>query len=137
MSRLVARLVYPALIAMVLTVIVQSLAIAAWSNTTQCGSSTYKICVSRDDDNVLPKNSTNGDDTTYSNNVYTGTLDSMNNSISSMQNWYSGRDVLFYTESDQQQNNFCVDSLYGYNSIGFGWDDNFESHLRYANDSRC
>jgi hypothetical protein len=130
------RLLYPAMMAALLTALVPLMA-TAWSAGNSCGSSTYKICVSKDDNNTVPRATTNLSDSNYAGDKYFNTTINIDDSVSSMQNWYSNRDVDFFRQPNYALDAMCVDSLYGYTSISFVWDDTFSSHILYAVDSTC
>jgi hypothetical protein len=136
MTRLASRLLYPATLAVLLTALVPLMA-SAWSTGNSCGSSTFKICVSIDDGNGVPRAVTNYSDSTYVSDKYPNTQWDINNSISSMQNWYSNRDVTFFHDYNYGGTAMCVDSLYGYTSISFVHDDTFSSHRLETNDGVC
>lgn len=101
------------------------------------GSTTFKICVSRDDNNTAPRATTNLSDSNYSGDIYYNTQSSINNSVSSMQNWFGANDVIFFTGASSSGSAFCVDTFYGYSSIALGWDDAFSSHTKAASDASC
>jgi hypothetical protein len=135
MTRLVGRLLFPTIMATLLTGSI-AWGTVAWSAGTSCGSSTYKICVSLNDGNGLPRATTNLNDSTYVGDYYYNSEQKIDNSVSSMQNWYSSSDVLFYWGAGYTGSNMCVDSLYGYTSISYTFDDSFTSHLIVA-DTVC
>lgn len=136
MTRLASRLLYPVIMAALLTALVPLMA-SAWSAGNSCGSSSYKICVSQDDGNGVPRATTNLSDSTYVGDKYFNTQWDIDNSISSMQNWYSNRDVTFFHTYNYTGGFMCVDSLYGYTSISFTHDDLLSSHRLEINDSSC
>lgn len=131
------RLAYPTVLALLLT---GSFAFGAmgWSAFGEgCGSS-YLVCVSRDDGNGTPMATTNSSDSSYSGDVYYNTGgQSINDSINSMQNWFSGQDVTFHQDANQSGGAFCVDSLYGYSALSIFWDDTFSSHQVGNDDNAC
>jgi hypothetical protein len=135
MIRLGNRLAFPIVIAALLALTVSGVA-SGWANTNSCGT-TYKICVSRDDNNGVPRAVTTTTDSSYVDDEYYNNPDSINNSVSSMQNWYSSQDVIFHHDTQNNGTAMCVDSLYGYTSISLTHDDKFSSHALTVNDSAC
>lgn len=130
------RLAYPTVLALLLT---GSFAFSAmgWSAFGEGCGSTYLLCVSRDDNNTAPRATTNGSDSSYSGDFYYNTSDTIDNSISSLQNWFSV-DVTFHHGYDNGGTALCVDSLFGYTSLGvFGDDDAFSSHQVGNDDTAC
>lgn len=136
MTRSGARFVLPVALAALMVAAIAPAAMA-WSAGNNCGSTTYKICVSVDDNMVTPRATTNLTDSDYSGDVYFNTSTSINNTVSSIQNWYSNRDVVWYTGSNGSGSALCVDSEFEYSSLGFGWDDAFSSHSLMADDNLC
>ncbi|MGH7555585.1 MAG: hypothetical protein ACREMQ_21500, partial [Longimicrobiales bacterium] len=102
-----------------------------------CGSSSYKICVSKDDGNGVPRATTNYSDASYVGDQYYNTTFNIDNSVSSMQNWYSNKDVTFHHDVNNGGTAMCVDSLYGYVSISIVHDDKFSSHQLGGDDGAC
>jgi len=132
----VKRLVLPTLLAVTMTAI-GAFAAAGWANTTSCGSSTFKICVSKDDNNTVPKAVTSTSDSSYIGDFYYNNPNTINDSVSSMQNWYSARDVIFHHDPNNNGDAMCVDSLYEYDSISIFHDDQFSSHALTSGDGAC
>jgi hypothetical protein len=128
MSRLASRLLYPAILSALLTPLIPLMA-SAWSAGNSCGSSTYKICVSLDDNNTVPRATTNDTIASYVGAKYWNTQILIDNSVSSMQNWYSNQHVDFSQYAGYFGPLFCVPALYGYTSISWWWDDTFSSHF--------
>lgn len=118
-------------------VLVMTSSSLGWSSGNSCSATTYKICVSEHDDYTVPRATVNGSDSNYDNDKYFNTQTDIANTGSSVQNYYSTQDVFFYTNSGYGGNAFCVDTLYGYSNLGWGQDDQFESHLLLANNSYC
>lgn len=131
------RLAYPAVLALLLT---GTFAFSAmgWSAFGEgCGSS-YLVCVSRDDNNTTPKATTNDSDSNYSGDTYYNSGgQSINDSINSMQNWYSSKDVTFHGDANQSGSALCVDSLYEFTSISIFLRDTFSSHQVGNDDNAC
>lgn len=136
MTRLASRLSVPLILSLVL-ISALPLSAGGWSAGNTCGSATFKICVSKDDGNGVPRATTNLSDNSYVGVKYFNTQDNIDNSVSSMQNWYSSQDVYFYQGVGHSGSVFCVDSLYGYTSISLFWRDTFSSHLLLVNDGFC
>lgn len=135
MTRLASWLLYPAIMAALLTALVPLMA-SAWSAGNSCGSSTYKICVSLDDGNGVPRATTNGDDLSYVGDKYFNTNININDSVSSMQNWYSNQHVWFWQDTGWNGAHMCVPALYGFTSISWLHDDTFSSHF-YQSGAAC
>jgi hypothetical protein len=131
------RLAYPTLLALLLT---GSFAFgaSAWSSFGEgCGSS-YLVCVYANDSYGDPHATTNGSDSNYSGDTYYNSGGaSINDSINSMQNYYTSQDVTFHGDANQSGSSFCVDSFFGYTSINFFLRDTFSSHQVGNDDSAC
>lgn len=131
------RLAYPLVLALLLT---GSWAVSAtaWSSFGESCGSSYLICVFANDSYGDPHATTNGSDSNYSGDTYYNSGgQSINDSINSMQNWYSSQDVVFYTDAGSSGSSFCVGSLYGYTSINILLRDRFSSHSLIADDNAC
>ena len=110
-----------------------------WAASITCGS-TYPICVSRDDNLTVPRAVTATTDNSYVGDQYFNTTDDINNSASSVRNAFAANDVTFFTGTSGGGNSYPLDSGQVNNdlgSFGSGWEDQFSSHAKVANDSLC
>jgi hypothetical protein len=133
MHRVTARLAYALVMTALLNIAFASFA-DAWSAGTSCSTSTFKICVSYDDGNGLPRATTNLNDSDYNGDVYYNSITPIADTVSSVKNLLSSpTDVLFYDDPGYSGSNRCLPSNSAINDLGwFGtWpDDHFESHLQ-------
>jgi hypothetical protein len=130
------RLAYPTALALLLTGTFTFSAMGWSSFGDGCGT-TFLLCVSDDDNNTAPRATTNDSDSSYSGDFYFNTSLTIDNSIQSMQNWFSSRDVTFHQDYNQTGNAFCVDSLFEYSAISIFWDNTFSSHQVGNDDNAC
>ncbi len=131
------RLAYPTMLALLLSGS-WAFSATAWSSFGESCGSSYLVCVFANDNYADPHATTNDSDSNYSGDVYYNSNgQSINDSINSMQNWYSAQDVTFHGDANQSGSSFCVDSFYGYTSINFFLRDTFSSHQVGADDNAC
>ena len=126
-----ARLILvPALVA-ILAGLIPVAGATAW--TTNCSSSGQKVCIYRDDNYGLPLAAVNGNYDNYNDgSKYPNTNDNINDSANGAKNWYSSNDVIFYNDANDQGGSFCVNSLTGYQTIGFFNNDRWSSHQVFS-----
>lgn len=105
----------------------------AWD--TSCVSG--RVCVYRDSNFGLPLAATTGHDQNYVGDYYPNTNDSINDSISSLKNMYTSKDVVFYHDINYSDSAFCVDSWWQYSWAGLLNNDRFSSHLVALDDYAC
>jgi hypothetical protein len=140
MARLLSRMAWPAVIAFVLSVLLGSVALGAWSGGNSCSTGTFKICVSKHDNNGTPRATKNGSEASYVGDIYFNTDgETIDNSASSVKNLYAAQDVVWHYLPDNDGTAYCVDSNKTVANIGnfFPPDDAFSSHALAADDSAC
>jgi hypothetical protein len=109
--------------------------VAAWQ--TSCGDlSGGHVCVWENGPYQVPKAAKDGSDANYSGDYYPNTSDSMNDSISSVYNYYPANDVIWHTNANNGGYALCVDSVSGYGTLG-GLNDAFSSHSVSLDDYSC
>lgn len=134
MKRLFAALAIAG-IASALTTGVLAPAALGWSTTFTC-TTTWYICVSKDDGNGAPMAVTASDDSSYVLDVYPNTSTSINDTVSSVKNRsQTGVDVYFWQDVSYNGNHYCLDAdWYNANLGSIFWpDDSFSSHQRVGN----
>jgi hypothetical protein len=105
----------------------------AWS--ADCTNN--KVCVSLDNNNTVPRAGQNGSNSNYQGDKYPNTNININDTVSSVFNVYTNRDVIFYHHANSSGNAFCVDSYSGYGYVGFWNNDRFSSHTVASDNSSC
>lgn len=132
MHRVGTRLTYGLVMAVLLTVAFVSFA-DAWSAGTQCSTSTFKICVSYDDGNGLPRGTTNLSDSNYWGDYFYNSVTTIDDNVSSVKNLYaSPTDVIFFDFDGYEGSSRCVPSNTAVSNLGWGGffpDDHFSSHV--------
>jgi hypothetical protein len=132
LRRLVAL---PITIALLLA-LVPIAAVSAWQ--VNCGNiANGKVCVWSGSNWTVPKAGRDGSDSNYSGDVYPNTMISIDNSASSVANYYPAKDVTWHWEPSNKGFALCVDSGMGYASLP-GWDnDMYSSHQVSLDDNAC
>jgi hypothetical protein len=96
-----------------------------------------KVCVWSGSNWTVPKAGRDGSDSNYSGDVYPNTMISIDNSASSVANYYPAKDVTWHWEPSNKGFALCVDSGMGYASLP-GWDnDMYSSHQVSLDDNAC
>lgn len=137
MRDLVARLTLAAVLSTALGVLAAPSVAGVWG--TLC-STTNGVCVWIDDNQTSSKATTGTTDNNYSGDVYPNTLTSINDTVSSVRNYFVSNDVTFHTGSSGGGSSFCQDSNTWDNDLGWlggGYDDQLSSHAKVAGDGLC
>jgi hypothetical protein len=77
---------------------------------------------------VVPLAATTTSDSTYANDDWPNSPDSMNNSASSIKNKFDVHDVIWFTLTDFSGLSICVDHNTGVGVLGDNFDDKLSSH---------
>lgn len=97
---------------------------AVWNDTCNSG----ELCVFKNGGFTVPKAATTDSDSYYTNNNYPNTVDTLNDSVSSVKNKFVTKDVIWYWDSSYRTNPFCVPAGYIAGSLGSA-NDEFSSHI--------
>lgn len=131
MTRLAARLLLPTLTALVLTGALPG-AVAAWTSNCGSGSSNNRVCIWKEANFDLPRAGQN-----WSNQLYEGKYDNsetkINDSASSLANYYSYSDIIWHWEANNQGFALCVPAGSAYSYVGDFHNDKFSSHAVTSN----
>lgn len=109
------------------------LSVIAWDASCVSGD----VCIWRDRDFGLPVATQTGSNGNYGTAKYPNTTHDINDSASSVANYYTSRDVVFYHGTNGSGSSFCVDSWYQYSWVGLLNNDAFSSHSVTADDALC
>jgi len=104
----------------------------AWNASCDSG----EVCIFRDRDFAGPVAATSADVQVYS-GQYPGSTANINDSVSSVKNRFTAKDVLFHNEYYYGGAVFCVDSYYSYSWVGLLNNDAWSSHNVTGDDSSC
>lgn len=105
----------------------------AWDASCVTGD----VCVWIDRDFGLPLASQTGSNSNYGTTNYPNSTHDINNSASSVANYYTSKDIVFYDGTSGSGEAFCVDSWYQYSWVGLFSNDEFSSHSVTINDGLC
>lgn len=133
--KLLATLLLAALASAVSTALVVPTALG-WGGSNITCTTTWYICVSKDDGNGVPTAVTASDDSSYVGDYYYNTTDTINDTVSSVKNRsQTGVDVYFWENVSYQGNHYCLDADWYNSNLGsiFWPDDSFSSHQRVGN----
>lgn len=123
------------ILALVLTAV---LAVPAFAWQTSCGDlGGGHVCMWENASYQVPKAGKDGSDSNYTGDYYPNTMDSINDSVSSVWNYYPSKDVTWHTDANNGGSALCVDSVSGYGSFGWGYNDAFSSHEVALDDYAC
>lgn len=134
MKSVVNRFVTAGVVAVLLTAMSVFTAVA-WSTT--CSTSAQKICVYSNADFGVPMAAMNGSLASYGTDKYPNTNLFINDTVSSVKNLYSTRDVIFKHDVGPGGGSLCVDSGAWYTYVGFWDNDRFSAHALTADDNAC
>jgi hypothetical protein len=129
----VDRVIVSAVTAVLLVGMLATAAIAAWDWTCNSGD----ICVYRERDLALPLAATPDNDWDYVGDNYPNTTSPINNSASSVVNYLSTKDVIWYRNSGGTGDQFCVNPNTAVLWVGLFNNDAFSSHGAWTNNSAC
>lgn len=113
--------------------------VMGWALTYTC-TATYWICVSENDNNTTPRAVTGYSDDTYNGDVYPNSGVGLNDTVSSVRNFATNKDVTFHHDYNNNGVSYCLDSNKSNNDLGnfgFGNDDHFSSHVAAGDDFAC
>jgi hypothetical protein len=102
----------------------------AWDGTCNSG----EVCNWSNGPFVAPIAATPNGDNNYSGDVYPGTSQSLNDSVSSVRNRKASNDVLWYPHAGYGGTPLCLDAGTQLGVLG-SWNDVFSSHLIAANNT--
>jgi hypothetical protein len=105
----------------------------AWDASCVTGD----VCVWIDRDFGLPLASQVGPNNNYSGQQYPNSPSYINDSASSVANYYTDKDIVFYHDAYGSGSTLCVDSWYQYSWVGLSNNDKFSSHSVNINDDLC
>lgn len=83
---------------------------------------------------VVPLAANSGGDSNYSGDVYPGTQQSLNGSVSSIRNLKTSGDVVWFFDAGYSGTSFCLDAVYEAGYLG-SHNDQYSSHLIAASDT--
>jgi hypothetical protein len=103
----------------------------AWHEQPPACDNGTGVCISNEDNYAVPRAVNCCADSNWSGDVYPNTAISINDTASSVKNGFTSLDILFYKNSGQTGDVFCLDSGDVINDLGFGlfsWDDVLSSN---------
>lgn len=131
MPRLPTRpLVIAGIVALLLTGSLASV-VLAWDASCDAG----EACVWKNASFVVPLAAQSTGDSDYSNDNYPNTVDSMNDSVSSIRNRFSSNDVVWYFDKSYSGTSFCLNAGWESGQLN-AHNDQYSSHLIAAS-STC
>jgi Peptidase inhibitor family I36 len=133
LRRSIDRIVVPAVTAVLLLGMLATVALAAWDISCMSG----KICNYLDTNLQGPLAATAGSDYNYDGDNYPNWAISINDSVSSMINYYSTKDVIWYHHAQAGTPYLCVNSYTAVIQLATGHNDKFSRHDVQANASVC
>lgn len=138
MRDLLSRLFLAATVSALLGALLVPVA-SGWSTSYTC-TTTNGVCVSIDDNNGEPRAVTSGSDSNYNGDEYPNSSTTINDTVSSVRNAFTNRDITFSTNPNGGGSSFCQDSGTQDDDLGWfggGFDDQLSSHSKSGDDSAC
>ncbi len=102
----------------------------AWDSVCNSG----EMCNFSNGPFVSPIAASSSGDNNYSGDVFPGTQQTLNDSVSSIRNLKTNRDVVWYVDAGYRGALRCLDAGYQLGNLG-SLNDKFSSHLIAANDT--
>jgi hypothetical protein len=100
---------------------------AAASYDATCNSS-GDACIWENGPFITPLAATTGSDSTYADDKYPNTQDTLNNTASSLKNKFDVHDVIWFTLVNYGGLSICVDHNTGVSTLGPDFNDHLSSH---------
>jgi len=130
MRRLLANLSLAAVISVVLGIWLVP-TVAGWHESPPGCDTSTGVCVSIDDNYVVPRAVTCCSDSNWSGDNYPNTATTINNTVSSVRNRFTTSDITFHKNSSGGGDGFCLPQGGTNNDLGFfgsGFDDQLSSN---------
>lgn len=130
MRRLFANMGLAAVIAGVLGMWVVP-AVAGWHFSPPVCDTTTGVCVSLDDNYVVPRAVNSISDSNWAGDNYPNTATTINNTVSSLRNRFATKDITWHKGTSGSGDSFCLPQGGTNNDLGFlgsGFDDQISSN---------
>lgn len=139
MIKRTSRLALPAILAAFLLSGLPAavLASAPWLSNCSGGAGSNYLCIYSDRDFAGNRAHMSGSNNSYAGETYPSSSNNVNDSVSSLKNLYSSKDVTWFNEPISGGAEFCVDFNTAVSWVGLFSNDAFSRHVVATDDIPC